>query len=104
MSISFKKRYRSENVAPLFIIILKRYKILFCKIAGQERFRKSMISHYYRNVHAVIFVYDVTNLNSFENISFWIDEYNKNCGNNQDQIPKILVGNKCDLNSEIKVK
>ncbi len=25
-----------------------------------------MVHHYYRNVHAVVFVYDVTNLASFE--------------------------------------
>ena len=25
-----------------------------------------MVHHYYRNVHAVVFVYDVTNLLSFE--------------------------------------
>jgi GTPase SAR1 family protein len=77
------------------------------KIAGQERFRKSMISHYYRNVHAVIFVYDVTNLASFENLTFWIDEYNKHCAlfnqSNKDQIPRILVGNKCDVDSGVCV-
>ena len=67
-----------------------------------------MISHYYRNVHAVLFVYDVTNLLTFENLSYWIEEYNRHCGNAQSsstkyQIPKILVGNKCDLDSDIKV-
>lgn len=75
-------------------------------IAGQERFRKSMISHYYRNVHAVVFVYDVTNLTSFENLSYWIDEYNRNCGqqpNSFKHVPRILVGNKCDLTAEIRV-
>lgn len=34
--------------------------------AGQERFRRSMVHHYYRNVNAVVFVYDVTNSHSFE--------------------------------------
>jgi len=71
--------------------------------AGQERFRKSMIAHYYRNVHAVLFVYDVTNMQSFENLTYWIDEYNKNCGTNTANIPRILVGNKCDLEAETKV-
>ena len=65
-----------------------------------------MISHYYRNVHAVLFVYDVTNLLTFENLSYWIEEYNRHCGVNgttNNQIPKLLVGNKCDLDSDIKV-
>lgn len=34
--------------------------------AGQERFRKCMVQHYYRNVHAVVVVYDVTKMTSFE--------------------------------------
>lgn len=74
-------------------------------LAGQERFRKSMISHYYRNVHAVIFVYDVTNFSTFENLSTWIEEYNRHCRGSDavNHVPKILVGNKCDLESDAKV-
>lgn len=61
-----------------------------------------MISHYYRNVHAVLFVYDVTNPTSFENLSFWIEEYNRNCTVSDPRtIPRILVGNKCDLNESL---
>ncbi|KAK1344292.1 hypothetical protein QTO34_014857, partial [Cnephaeus nilssonii] len=29
---------------------------------GQDRFRKSMVQHYYRNGHAAVFVYDMTNM------------------------------------------
>lgn len=61
--------------------------------AGQERFHKSLISTYYRNVDAVIFVYDVTNQQSFDDLKIWIEESIKNgltC------IPRILIGNKCD--------
>ncbi|CAF0743676.1 unnamed protein product [Brachionus calyciflorus] len=80
-------------------------KLQIWDTAGQERFRKSMIAHYYRNVHAVLFVYDVTNINSFENLTHWIEEYNRFCTLNQTSslIPKILVGNKCDLESDQKV-
>lgn len=80
-------------------------KLQIWDTAGQERFRKSMIAHYYRNVHAVLFVYDVTNLASFENLSYWIEEYNRHCVANQisSQIPRILVGNKCDLTADQKV-
>jgi Ras-related protein Rab-33B len=65
-----------------------------------------MIAHYYRNVHAVVFCYDVSNPASFDNLTHWIDEYQRNCSTSlHDQsIPKILVGNKCDLpGNEIKV-
>jgi Ras-related protein Rab-33B len=78
-------------------------KLQIWDTAGQERFRKSMIAHYYRNVHAVLFVYDVTNVSSFENLTYWIDEFNRNCQSSHKQIPKILVGNKCDLNELVRV-
>lgn len=63
-----------------------------------ERFRRSMINHYYRNVHAVVYVYDVTNVASFENLPAWIGECDKHVLD-QD-LPRVLVGNKCDMTSE----
>lgn len=32
-----------------------------------------MVEHYYRNVHAVVFVYDVTKMTSFRNLQTWIE-------------------------------
>ena len=32
-----------------------------------------MVEHYYRNVHAVVFVYDVTKMASFRNLQTWIE-------------------------------
>ena len=69
--------------------------------AGQERFRKSMVQHYYRNVHAVVFVYDVTKISSFENMPQWVDECDRH--NLTTDIPRILVGNKCDIKDKIAV-
>ena len=63
-----------------------------------ERFRRSMINHYYRNVHAVVYVYDVTSLASFENLPAWIGECDKHVLD-QD-LPRVLVGNKCDMSPE----
>ncbi|XP_044749933.1 ras-related protein Rab-33B-like [Coccinella septempunctata] len=61
--------------------------------AGQERFRKTMVRHYYRNANAVVFVYDVTNSASFDSLKKWIIEVDLHC---PPDIPRILVGNKCD--------
>ncbi|KAM7167369.1 ras-related protein Rab-33B isoform 2-T2 [Macrochelys suwanniensis] len=69
--------------------------------AGQERFRKSMVQHYYRNVHAVVFVYDMTNIASFHSLPSWIEECKQHLL--ASDIPRILVGNKCDLRSAIQV-
>ncbi|XP_065149112.1 ras-related protein Rab-33B isoform X1 [Paramisgurnus dabryanus] len=70
-------------------------KLQIWDTAGQERFRTSMVDHYYRNVHAIIFVFDVTSLASFESLPEWIEE----CGRHSvpPMVPRILVGNKCDL-------
>jgi len=63
--------------------------------AGQERFRQSMTAHYYRNVHAVVFVYDVTKRKTFENLSHWLLECQK-YHLTFNKIPAIVIGNKCD--------
>jgi len=65
--------------------------------AGQERFRRSMVQHYYRNVHAIVYVYDITRITSFENLPQWLVECEEH-GLDM-SVPRILVGNKCDLQS-----
>lgn len=63
--------------------------------AGQDRFR-SIVGSYYRGAHFVIVVFDITNLNSFRNVKYWLKEIERyksssECNN------IILVGNKTDL-------
>lgn len=77
------------------------FQIQLWDTAGQERFRKSMVQHYYRNVHAVVFVYDMTNMASFHSLPSWIEECKQHLL--ATDIPRILVGNKCDLRSAIQV-
>ncbi|XP_036017751.1 ras-related protein Rab-33A isoform X1 [Mus musculus] len=77
------------------------YSVQVWDTAGQERFRKSMVEHYYRNVHAVVFVYDVTKMTSFTNLKMWIQECNGHAV--PPLVPKVLVGNKCDLREQIQV-
>ena len=50
-----------------------------------------MVPHYYRNVHAVVYVYDINNVVSFDNLTSWMaecDQY-KTAGR---VIAKVLVG------------
>ncbi|KAJ8338565.1 hypothetical protein SKAU_G00375310, partial [Synaphobranchus kaupii] len=79
----------------------EKIKVQVWDTAGQERFRKSMVEHYYRNVHAVVFVYDVTKMASFQNLKTWIQECNGH--RVSPAVPRVLVGNKCDLVSQIQV-
>ncbi|VDK74321.1 unnamed protein product [Litomosoides sigmodontis] len=72
--------------------------------AGQERYRQSIVSHYYRNVSAVVFVYDVSNPSSFHSLNDWISECRKHSVSSTNDTPHILIGNKCDLTLENKVK
>lgn len=76
-------------------------KLQLWDTAGQERFRKSMVQHYYRNVHSVVFVYDMTKIASFESLPHWVEECNRH--QLTTEIPRILVGNKCDCKERIAV-
>jgi len=62
--------------------------------AGQERFH-SITKNIYRNANGVLFVYDVTNKKSFENIRNWI----KDTQNIDKDIKGIILGNKIDLDN-----
>jgi Ras-related protein Rab-33B len=97
IGVDFREKHLNIDNEPI--------TLLLWDTAGQERFRKSMVSHYYRNVHAVLFVYDVTNMQSFENLTQWIDEYNRHTDNTclNIHIPRVIVGNKCDLTNDYQV-
>ncbi|KAI9204781.1 P-loop containing nucleoside triphosphate hydrolase protein [Polychytrium aggregatum] len=71
----------------------RKYKLTIWDTAGQERFR-TLTSSYYRGAHGVMFVYDVANRQSFENLQMWFEELETY--SNTTEIVKIIVGNKCD--------
>lgn len=50
--------------------------INFYDTTGQEAFR-SICKVYYRNTSAAIVVFDITNIKTFNNIDYWINEYYK---------------------------
>ena len=74
-----------------------RIKIHIWDTAGNEAFGP-IISTYYRGVAGAFILFDLTNRNSFQKISFWINEI-KEKGDNPD-MPLVLVGNKLDLESK----
>ncbi|XP_024858144.1 ras-related protein Rab-26 isoform X2 [Kryptolebias marmoratus] len=68
--------------------------------AGQERFR-SVTHAYYRDAHALLLLYDVTNRASFDNIRAWLTEIHENA---QQDVVIMLLGNKADSTHDRKVK
>uniref|UniRef100_A0A8C7JBW7 RAS and EF-hand domain containing n=1 Tax=Oncorhynchus kisutch TaxID=8019 RepID=A0A8C7JBW7_ONCKI len=64
--------------------------------AGQERFR-SIAKSYFRRADGVLLLYDVTCEKSFLNVREWVDMIEDV---SQDDIPIMLVGNKCDLREQ----
>ena len=63
--------------------------------AGQERFR-AMTKQYFRNAHAFILVYDITNEQSFLNCRMWLEDISTNGGCQT----TLLLGNKEDMASK----
>ena len=75
-----------------------RLKLTVWDTAGQERFR-TLTSSYYRGAHGVVFVYDVTSRESFENArETWRKEVEM-YGTIANSV-KIVIGNKIDREDE----
>ena len=52
---------------------------------------------YYRNTRGALLVFDITNRDSFKDITYWINDLKEN---GDDNIVKLLVGNKSDIESK----
>ncbi len=66
--------------------------------AGQEKYR-SMTELYYRNADIIMICFDVSNFESYNGISQWMNLINNGC-HNKDNI-KFLIANKDDLDWKV---
>lgn len=64
--------------------------------AGQERF-KTITPVYYKNVNGVLLVFDITDLESFEKLTYWAENLQQN--KETKDVVIILIGNKSDMDS-----
>ena len=69
------------------------YKFHIWDTAGQERFR-AIVRSYFRDLDVVILVIDVTNIYGLDNIDKWNTDIEHI--NNNENVIKIMVGNKID--------
>ncbi len=77
-----------------------RIKLTIWNTSGQERFH-SIVASYYRNIQGVIFVCDLTSLDSFQQLYRWINDFKNQCTSDFDnEISKVIVGTKADLVDE----
>ncbi|XP_065155250.1 ras-related protein Rab-37-like isoform X3 [Atheta coriaria] len=77
-----------------------RVKLQIWDTAGQERFR-SVTHAYYRDAHALLLLYDVTNKTSYDNIRAWLGEIREYA---QDDVVIMLIGNKADAGVDRAVR
>jgi len=77
----------------------ERLRLQLWDTAGQERFKRSITHHYYRNVSAVVFVYDVTSAASLVALDSWLEEVRLH--GVPEAAPRVLVGNKCDQGGQV---
>jgi Ras-related protein Rab-1A len=100
---SFKENY-NNTIGVDFRLVTLQYGDIISKLhiwdtAGQERFR-SLALNYINNSHAFIFIYDISDKSSFENLQNWIKiAFDKN----KNSIVNLLIGNKCDKEDERQI-
>ena len=68
----------------------KQIKLQIWDTAGQERFR-TITQTYYKNAMGIVLAYDVTDENSYNDISKWMQQIDTHASEN---VAKILIGNK----------
>ena len=77
----------------------KIYRVQLWDTVGQEEFQ-SISRGYYKSGVCALVVYDITNRESFNNVSTWVEE----CKNNgPSTISLVLVGNKIDLEDKRQI-
>ena len=74
----------------------KTIRIKIWDTAGQERY-KALTQGYFRNAEGIMIVYDVSNLDTFENLKYWIKSIKTHINIEKDHIPTIIIGNKIDI-------
>ena len=77
----------------------KNIKLQIWDTAGQDRFR-AITKNYYKGSHGIILIYDVTNVQTFENVKQWVSQIREEASAN---VIIYIAGNKIDMEEERKV-
>ena len=71
----------------------KKIQLKIFDTSGQERFR-ALTKNYYQGSDGIILVFDLKRRDTFEDITYWMKEINKNC--DKTKMGLLLIGNKND--------
>ena len=77
----------------------KKIELQIWDTAGQERYR-SLTHTSFKGADGAIFMYDISNIKTFQNLKRWMFELNEQVNINKMGI--VIVGNKCDIPDEEK--
>ena len=89
----------TENIIPTIGVDFndhtydKTNKFQIWDLSGQKQFL-DITTAYFRGAHCIIVVYDVTSLDSFNSVTFWLERIDRKADK---PVTKFLVGNKTDL-------
>jgi len=78
----------------------KVVKLQIWDTAGQDRFR-AITKNYYKGANGIILIYDVTSIQTYENVKNWITQIREEASPN---VIIYIAGNKIDLEEERKIK
>jgi len=81
----------------------KEYNINLVENSGQEKYRLKgkAVTKYLAKCDVIIYIYEITDKDSFNSFDKLIEEVEKNAKNN---CPRIIVGNKIDLEEKRQIK
>lgn len=82
-------------------IILNNTDVIKCQIwdtAGQESFAP-LIKTYYRDIGGIILMYDVNDRKTYNDLTFWLNEIEKN--KPEWSVSKLLIANKIDGDNRV---
>lgn len=101
-----QRKYTENYQATIgFEFLLMYYEVEGTKMklqvwdtCGQEMYR-SLIQGFYRNTALTVLIYAINEQKSFDDLDSWIKDIKNSTENEQ---PIFLVGNKCDVDPEIR--
>ena len=75
----------------------RKIRLQIWDTSGQEKFM-SLTKNYFRGCNLALYVFDVTNKTSFDDISMWLDSFKDVNG---EKSKRVLIGNKIDLENRV---